>query len=96
MRRVRNGEVTGRRARNWRSGRLIDAEKASGLGAAQQLIPLFLPPAASGTDGLNRIFTRRTKTAPGIRAAIHCLSLFAGFTEPSGLRCTLSNMRMRQ
>jgi hypothetical protein len=55
-----------------------------------------MPLAASGTDGLNRIFTRRTKTAPGIRAAIHCLSPFAGFTEPSGPRCTLSNMRMRQ
>jgi hypothetical protein len=29
--------------------------------------------------GLNRIFTRTAKTAPGIRAAIHCRSTFAGF-----------------
>jgi hypothetical protein len=94
--RVRMAKSRGRRARNWRSGRLIDAEEAR-LGAAQQLIPLFLCRwlPADGA-GLNRIFTRRTKTAPGIRAAIHCLSPFAGFTEPSGPRCTLSNMRMRQ
>ena len=46
--------------------------------------------------GLNRIFTRRTKTAPGIRAAIHCLSTLAGSQRPFGLRCTLSNTRMRQ
>ena len=95
--RVRNGEVTGPPRAQLAPGRLIDAEKASRLGAAQQLIPLFLCRwlPADGA-GLNRIFTRRTKTAPGIRAAIHCLSPFAGFTEPSGLRCTLSNTRMRQ
>src|SRR3954452_8256980 len=28
---------------------------------------------------INRIFTRTAKTAPGIRAAIHCRSTFAGF-----------------
>ena len=37
-----------------------------------------MPLTGCQSAGLNRIFTRRTKTAPGIRAAIHCLSTLAG------------------
>src|SRR3954447_15174627 len=39
----------------------------------------FIPRTGSMSAGLNRIFTRTAKTAPGIRAAIHCRSTFAGF-----------------
>jgi hypothetical protein len=46
---------------------------------------------------LNRIFTRTAKTAPGIGAAIQLpIDVCRLHKEPSGLRCTLSNMRMRQ
>src|SRR5258708_6958345 len=38
-----------------------------------------MPLTGCQSAGLNRIFTRRTKTTPGIRAAIHCLSTLAGF-----------------
>ena len=40
-----------------------------------------MPLTGCQSADLNRIFTRRTKTAPGIRAAIHCLSTLAGLTR---------------